>query len=128
MKTPTFIMFYITEFANIPFGVGTGALSLPYALRQGGWIGILILFLAWFMSVTTGRLLIECLYAGGPKRLSSYKDIGTVAFGPIGGWVIFFFNFIILIGASILYFVLIGQNLHTLLKGTPGELTLALVS
>ncbi|KAG2188728.1 hypothetical protein INT44_003867 [Umbelopsis vinacea] len=105
---------------------GTGALSLPYALKQGGWIGILILFLAWFMSITTGRLLVKCLYAGGPKRLSSYKDIGTVAFGPIGGWVIFFFNFIILIGASILYFVLIGQNLHSLLKGTPGELTLAL--
>ncbi|KAI9286777.1 transmembrane amino acid transporter protein-domain-containing protein [Umbelopsis sp. AD052] len=105
---------------------GTGALSLPYALKQGGWIGILILFLAWFMSITTGRLLVKCLYAGGPKRLSSYKDIGTVAFGPIGGWVIFFFNFIILIGASILYFVLIGQNLYSLLKGTPGELTLAL--
>ncbi|KAH8556153.1 transmembrane amino acid transporter protein-domain-containing protein [Umbelopsis sp. PMI_123] len=105
---------------------GTGALSLPYALKQGGWIGILILFLAWFMSVTTGRLLIKCLYAAGPKRLSSYKDIGEVAFGPIGGWVIFFFNFIVLIGASILYFVLIGQNLHSLLKGTSGELTLAL--
>lgn len=103
-------------------------MSLPYALRQGGWIGIFILFLAWFMSMTTGRLLIKCLYAAGPKRLSSYKDVGEAAFGPIGGWTIFFFNFIILIGASILYFVLIGQNLHSLLMGTSGELTLALVS
>jgi amino acid permease len=80
------------------------------------------------MSMTTGRLLIKCLYAAGPKRLSSYKDVGEAAFGPIGGWTIFFFNFIILIGASILYFVLIGQNLHSLLMGTSGELTLALVS
>jgi len=34
------------------------------------------------MSMTTGRLLIKCLYVAGPKRLNSYKDIGEAAFGP----------------------------------------------
>lgn len=108
--------------------LGTGVLSLPYALKQGGWIGILIIFLAWFMSMTSGNILVQCCYAAGPKRLYSYKEIGDAAFGPIGGWVIFFFNFIILIGASMLFFVLIGGNLHSLLAGTSGELTMALVS
>ncbi|KAJ2963474.1 hypothetical protein NQZ79_g1503 [Umbelopsis isabellina] len=105
---------------------GTGVLSLPYALKQGGWIGILIIFLAWFMSMTSGNILVKCCYAAGPKRLYSYKAIGDAAFGPIGGWIIFFFNFIILIGASMLFFVLIGGNLHSLLAGTSGELTMAL--
>lgn len=29
---------------------GMGALQLPFALKQGGWIGLLILFLSWFFS------------------------------------------------------------------------------
>jgi amino acid permease len=101
--------------------LGTGVLSLPYSLKQGGWIGILIIFLAWFMSMTSGNILVKCCYAAGPKRLSSYKEIGDAAFGPIGGWII------ILIGASMLFFVLIGGNLHSLLAGTSGELTMPLV-
>lgn len=42
---------------------GTGTLGLPFALRQGGWIGILILFLAWFMSTVSyqRRLLKACM-------------------------------------------------------------------
>lgn len=32
---------------------GTGTLGLPYALAQGGWIGILILCLAWWMSTVS---------------------------------------------------------------------------
>lgn len=30
---------------------GTGALGLPYALAQGGWIGLFILALSWVLSV-----------------------------------------------------------------------------
>lgn len=29
---------------------GMGALQLPFALKQGGWIGLLILCLSWFFS------------------------------------------------------------------------------
>jgi amino acid permease len=101
---------------------GTGTLGLPYALKQGGWIGILILFLSWTMSVYTGTILIRCLYANGKQRLSSYKEIATVCFGPIGGWVTFFLNCWILLGAPVLYMVLAGSNLNELCKGTAGEI------
>lgn len=30
---------------------GTGALGLPYALSQGGWIGLFILTLSWILSI-----------------------------------------------------------------------------
>ncbi|CAO3639904.1 unnamed protein product [Cunninghamella echinulata] len=102
--------------------VGTGMLGLPYALRQGGWFGLFILFLAWFMSTYTAIILIKCLYVVGNKRLLNYKDIATASFGIIGGWVSFFFNAWVTLGAPILYMVLSGDNLNTLCKGTPAEL------
>ncbi|KAI8388639.1 transmembrane amino acid transporter protein-domain-containing protein [Radiomyces spectabilis] len=109
-------------FANVVCVIaGTGTLGLPAALSQGGWIGLLILFLAWTMSTYTGIILVRCLYV--PKqRLHTYKDIATTAFGVIGGWVTFFFNAWILLGAPILYMVLSGQNLSQLCRGTVGDI------
>ncbi|GAA5800362.1 hypothetical protein HPULCUR_005791 [Helicostylum pulchrum] len=101
---------------------GTGTLGLPYALRLGGWIGLFILLLSWTMSVYTGTLLIRCLYANGKRRLSSYKEVATTCFGAIGGWITFFLNAWILLGAPILYMVLSGSNLHKLTENTPAEI------
>ncbi|KAI9495370.1 transmembrane amino acid transporter protein-domain-containing protein [Zychaea mexicana] len=101
---------------------GTGTLGLPYALRLGGWIGLFILFLSWFMSTYTGIILIRCLYVKPPVRLSNYKEVATASFGWIGGWVTFFFNAWILLGAPILYMVLSGQNLNQLCKETAGDI------
>ncbi|KAI7890189.1 transmembrane amino acid transporter protein-domain-containing protein [Mucor mucedo] len=101
---------------------GTGALGLPAALKQGGWIGLFILGLSWLMSVYTGIILIRCLYANGKARLSTYKEVATSAFGQVGGWVTFFFNVIILVGGPILYMVLAGTNLNQLCEGTVAEI------
>jgi amino acid permease len=68
------------------------------------------------MSVYTGILLIRCLYANGKRRLSTYKEIATTCFGVIGGWVTFFFNAWILLGAPILYMVLSGTNINEVRK------------
>jgi vesicular inhibitory amino acid transporter len=99
-----------------------GTLGLPFAFRLGGWIAILILFLAWTMSIYTGILLIRCLYANGKRRLSTYKEVANACFGTIGGWVTFFFNAWILLGAPILYMVLSGDNLNELCKGTVADI------
>ncbi|ORZ16463.1 transmembrane amino acid transporter protein-domain-containing protein [Absidia repens] len=101
---------------------GTGALGLPYALRQGGWFGLFIFFLSWAMSIYTGVILIRCLYAKTGYRMSTFKEISTTCFGSIGGWVTFFFLAWILLGAPTLYMVLAGQNLHQLCEGTVAEL------
>ena len=102
--------------------VGTGILGLPYALQQGGWIGLLVLFLAWMMSIYTAIILIRCLYANGERRLSTYKEIATSAFGPIGGYVTYFFNCSIALGGPVLYIVLSGANLNQLCQGTVAEI------
>lgn len=67
--------------------------------------------------------MIKCLYAFPGRRLESYKEIATSSFGKIGGWIIFFFNAWILLGAPILYVLLAGQNLHSLLINTSAALT-----
>lgn len=101
---------------------GTGTLGLPYALRMGGWIGLFILALSWSMSIYTGIILIRCLYANGKQRLTTYKEVATSAFGPIGGWITFFFNAWILLGAPVLYMVLSGTSINQMCKGTAGEI------
>ncbi|KAI9360121.1 transmembrane amino acid transporter protein-domain-containing protein [Pilaira anomala] len=102
--------------------VGTGILGLPAALKQGGWIGLVILCLAWLMSVYTAVILVRCLYANGTHRLHTYKEVATLAYGKIGGWVAFFFNAWILLGGPILYIVLSGQNMNQLCRGTVAEI------
>ncbi|KAI8876323.1 hypothetical protein K501DRAFT_232216, partial [Backusella circina FSU 941] len=113
---------FLAYFNVVCVVAGTGTLGMPYAFALGGWIGILILVLSWTMSVYTGVILIRCLYANGKRRLSSYKEIATSCFGVIGGWVCFFFNAWILLGAPILYMVLAGSNLQELCEGTAGSI------
>ncbi|KAI9023633.1 transmembrane amino acid transporter protein-domain-containing protein [Phycomyces nitens] len=113
---------FLAYFNVVCVVAGTGTLGLPYALKQGGWIGVFVIFLAWAMSIYTGTILVRCLYANGKNRLHTYKDIATAAFGFVGGWVTFFFNFCLLLGAPVLYMVLSGNNLNQLCKGTVAEL------
>lgn len=112
----------MTYFNVVCVVAGTGILGLPMALRQGGWIGLLILFLSWTMSTYTASILIRCLYATDKGRLATYKAIATTAFGAIGGWVTFFFNTWIMLGVPVLYLVLCGSNINALAAGTPAEL------
>ncbi|KAI8337781.1 transmembrane amino acid transporter protein-domain-containing protein [Blakeslea trispora] len=113
---------FLAYFNIVCVVAGTGTLGLPFALKQGGWIGILILVLSWTMSVYTGIILIRCLYANGKQRLSSYKDIAYACFGRVGSCVTFFFNSWITVGAPVLYMVLSGSNLNQLCRGTVAEI------
>ncbi|KAI8331988.1 transmembrane amino acid transporter protein-domain-containing protein [Choanephora cucurbitarum] len=114
---------FLAYFNIVCVVAGTGALSLPYALKQGGWIGLFILGLSWFFSTYSGVILIRCLYYNGKTRLSSYQEVAEEAFGKIGGWLAFFFTVISLIGVPVLYILLAGSNLHSVCAGTSAELT-----
>lgn len=63
------------------------------------------------------------MYYDGTHRLSSYQEVAEAAFGPIGGWLAFFFTAITLVGVPVLYLLLSGLNLHNVAKGTSAELT-----
>lgn len=114
---------FLAYFNIVCVVAGTGALGLPGALKQGGWIGLFTLVIGWTFSTYSGIVLIRCLYHNGRTRLSSYQEVAESAFGKIGGWLSFFFTAITLIGVPVLYLLLSAQNLHQVCKGTAGELT-----
>lgn len=61
---------------------GVGILSTPYAIKQGGWLGLVILFVFAALSYYTGVLLAYCL--DSEPGLETYPDIGQAAFGTAG--------------------------------------------
>ncbi|KAG0324778.1 hypothetical protein BGZ99_001447 [Dissophora globulifera] len=105
-------------YANVVCVVaGTGTLGLPYALKMGGWIGVGILLLSLIMSVYTAILLMRCLYYNGKYRLSSYQEIGRHAFGRVGLVAVWFFHTSIVLGAPIMYLILAGTEMKSLITG-----------
>ncbi|KAI7857727.1 transmembrane amino acid transporter protein-domain-containing protein [Circinella umbellata] len=114
----------LTAYFNIVCVVaGTGTLGLPRAFADGGWLGILIMLLAYGMAVYSGIVLIRCLYYKPGKRLPDYKAIGTAAFGKVGYIIASTLHFLNLFGCPALYLVLAGSNMHQLLQHTAGGLT-----
>ncbi|KAG2290776.1 hypothetical protein Bca52824_050380 [Brassica carinata] len=61
---------------------GVGILSTPYAAKEGGWLGLGILFIYGLLSFYTGILLRYCL--DSESDLETYPDIGQAAFGTTG--------------------------------------------
>lgn len=61
---------------------GVGILSTPYALKEGGWLGLSILLIFAVLSFYTGMLLRDCL--DSEPGLETYPDIGQAAFGTVG--------------------------------------------
>ncbi|KAF9371107.1 hypothetical protein CPB97_002230 [Podila verticillata] len=96
---------------------GTGALSLPNAFAAGGWIGAGILVLSMLMSIYTGVLIIRCIYYNGHTRLASYQEIGLHAFGKVGLWTVWFFHSSIILGVSVMYFILSGTEIESMARG-----------
>ncbi|GAA5815965.1 hypothetical protein MFLAVUS_009484 [Mucor flavus] len=114
---------FMTAYFNIVCVVaGTGTLGLPKAFADGGWLGILILILAYSMAVYSGIILIRCLYHKPGHRLHDYKAIGTAAFGWPGYLVASFLHILNLFGCPALYLVLASGNMVYLLEGTAGQL------
>ncbi|KAI9029706.1 transmembrane amino acid transporter protein-domain-containing protein [Phycomyces nitens] len=115
---------FLTAYFNVVCVVaGTGTLGLPKAFAIGGWLGILILGLSYFMAVYSGIILIRCLYAKPGQRLHDYKAIGTAAFGWPGYIIASSLHILNLFGCPALYLVLAGGNMHELLQNTAGALT-----
>ncbi|CAJ1976734.1 unnamed protein product [Sphenostylis stenocarpa] len=102
------------KFLNLGINVlcGVGILSTPYAAKEGGWVGLSILFLFAIISFYTGLLLRSCL--DSEPELETYPDIGQAAFGTTGRIAISIVLYVELYACCIEYIILESDNLSSL--------------
>ncbi|XP_077238969.1 amino acid transporter AVT1C-like [Tasmannia lanceolata] len=91
---------------------GVGLLTTPYAIKEGGWIGLLLLLGFGLISCYTGILLKRCLES--TPGLHTYPDIGQAAFGTFGRLSIAIILYIELYICCVEYIILVSDNLSSL--------------
>ncbi|XP_057778095.1 amino acid transporter AVT1D-like isoform X2 [Salvia miltiorrhiza] len=88
---------------------GIGILSTPYALKEGGWFGLLLLFMFGIIACYTGILLKRCLESS--SQLQTYPDIGQAAFGLGGRICIAVILYIELYSSCVEFLIMMSDNL-----------------
>ncbi|KAL1209823.1 Amino acid transporter AVT1C [Cardamine amara subsp. amara] len=91
---------------------GVGILSTPYAAKEGGWLGLMILFIYGILSFYTGILLRYCL--DSESDLETYPDIGQAAFGTTGRIFVSIVLYLELYACCVEYIILESDNLSSL--------------
>ncbi|CAA7050751.1 unnamed protein product [Microthlaspi erraticum] len=91
---------------------GVGILSTPYAVKEGGWLGLLILFAFGILCFYTGLLLRYCL--DSHPDLQTYPDIGHAAFGTTGRVLVSIILYLELYAMSVEYIILESDNLSSM--------------
>ncbi|OWM64645.1 amino acid transporter AVT1D [Punica granatum] len=91
---------------------GIGILTVPYAIHQGGWSSLILLFLISVVSAYTGILLKRCLESS--PGLKTYPDIGQAAFGVYGRLAIAIALYVDLYASCVEYIIMMSDNLASL--------------
>lgn len=103
--------------------MGVGLLSLPFALKSSGWIGLVVLWLMGIVTNYTAKSLCECAEAvaklkGNVGAPASYEDIAEATFGKWGRVLVSSIIYVELFGTCALLFILEGDNLFKLFGST----------
>ncbi|XP_020888591.1 LOW QUALITY PROTEIN: vacuolar amino acid transporter 1, partial [Arabidopsis lyrata subsp. lyrata] len=88
---------------------GVGLLTMPYAVKEGGWLGLCILFIFGIITCYTGILLKRCLESS--PDLHTYPDIGQAAFGFTGRIIISMLLYMELYACCVEYIIMMSDNL-----------------
>ena len=92
--------------------VGVGTLSLPFALRHGGWVMLALLFVVYILGIQAARLI--GMMMDDDSTLKSYPNIAEKAFGTKGKTLVATVFSIELFCACGMFMVLAGDTLHSI--------------
>ena len=92
--------------------VGVGTLSLPFALRHGGWVTLALLFVVYILGIQAARLI--GIMMDEDSTLKSYPNIAEKAFGTKGKTLVAIVFSIELFCACGMFMVLAGDTLHSI--------------
>ncbi|XP_047426117.1 sodium-coupled neutral amino acid transporter 9 [Mugil cephalus] len=105
----------VTIFAIWNTMMGTSILSMPWGMKQAGFtLGIIIIILV-------GLLMLYCCYIvlKSPKTIPhldtsdwEFPDVCKFYFGKFGQWSSLFFSMVSIIGAMVVYWVLMSNFLY----------------
>ena len=104
---------------------GTGILGVPYAVQQGGWAAVAMIFVIAILCCYTGKVLIGLMYetskkTGIRRRLRvNYPEVGEACFGPKGYVLCHVLQSVEMFSATILYVVLLGTAWADLFRMYP---------
>jgi len=85
---------------------------MPYAVSQGGWLGLTFLLIFSVMCCYTAILLRRCLDSN--PHIGSYPDVGEAAFGKWGRWTVSILLYSELYFVAVEFLILEGDNLAQL--------------
>lgn len=102
--------------------IGAGVLGLPYALKNAGWAGILVMLFATAITCFTAKALIWSFIAlnasrkSGSTTIESYDALAEAALGAAGGVTMKVLTVLECYGLGICYIVLHTTNWPALLS------------
>ncbi|XP_061589538.1 neutral amino acid transporter 9 [Cololabis saira] len=105
----------ITIFAIWNTMMGTSILSIPWGIKQAGFtLGILILIFIGFLTLYCCYIILK-----SPKAITTvdtsdweFPDVCRHYFGKWGQWSCLFFSMVSLVGAMVVYWVLMSNFLY----------------
>ncbi|KAG2499329.1 hypothetical protein HYH03_002906 [Edaphochlamys debaryana] len=98
--------------------MGVGVLSLPFAFKSSGWVGMVVLWVMGIACNYTAKALCECAEVvserSGSATPPGYEEIAEAAFGKLGRLLVSAIIYVELFGTCALLFILEGDNMFKL--------------
>eukprot|EP00249_Psilotum_nudum_P010207 c22402_g1_i1 orf=257-1489(-) len=98
--------------------VGTGLLSLGYAIQLGGWLGLVFLGALSVIFCFSAKLICQSFDSLPAQMVPSYPNLGAKTYGVLGRWVVMVMGIAEFFGACCLCLIVFWQSVAILFPDT----------
>ncbi|CAL8462945.1 g2479 [Coccomyxa elongata] len=95
--------------------MGIGLLSMPFAMKQGGWVGMAALAVATAVFCLSGKLIVRNFEKMPPDTSHTYPALGRLALGKTGFYTVGTLAFTEFFGDSLIVLIVMWQELAAVL-------------